>query len=162
MALARLQAPGYSCSDTLGQGRAGWNGAGRRHSTSSGAWATFQVWASASPPLPTPPPPGKREESRGCWRTHQFWHLCLYWSVSQVVKSKSRSRVSVTPLPGGLVSQVCVCLLALSLACTQTLSHLQPCFGVWLGVGRTCSFNDGRWGRKKNEGGERERFGNCL
>lgn len=73
----------------------------------------------------------------------------------------SRSRVSIAPLPGGFVLQVLLRRVVLSLACTQTLSHLQPCFGVWLGVGRTCSFNDGRWGKKKNEG-EGARFGSCL
>lgn len=42
------------------------------------------------------------------------------------MKIESRSRVSIA-LPGGFVPQVHLCLVALSLACTQTLSHLQPC-----------------------------------
>lgn len=40
------------------------------------------------------------------------------------VKSESRSRVSFAPLPGVFVLQVWLHLVALSLACTQTLSHL--------------------------------------
>lgn len=44
------------------------------------------------------------------------------------------------------------------MACTQTLQpHLQPWFGVELGVCGTYSFNDRTWGKKKDEGeGERD------
>ena len=57
MALARLWAPGYSRSDTVG---VGWRGVWPRQP----AWATFQVWASGALD-PILAPLGKEERSLG-------------------------------------------------------------------------------------------------